>query len=371
MPRPETGPFKKVLLLALASVLITALVLEVVFRTAIPASDEPFAYFDAPEELLRYDATRHREGTYSVGPLARSLSHWHVNNCGWNSDIDYLPRESRTLPLLAIIGDSFVEALNVDTDRSLAARLRQRLVGRYDVYSFGMSGAPLSQYLQEARYVRRRFHPEVLVFVLIHNDFHESFRPQSVHPHFLHVRKAGAGFAEEDPEPYRPNTIRRFLARSALVRYVWLNLKTDAIRKAWFRARAGQTGAPRPPAVAEIPPVVQGATAFLIERIVHENRDSRVLFVTDGPRREIYSGTVAGSDGERYNRLVRSVCDRLGCPLLDLTVQFRACYERDGRRFETPYDGHWDAHGHEVVADALYDWLEKQEWRPAAVVHPP
>jgi hypothetical protein len=354
---------KKLLLLTGPSLLATALVLELVFRTLIPASDEPFAYYDAAEELLRYDATRHRDGTYTVGALAQQRSLWHVNNCGWNSDIDYLPRESRTLPLVAIIGDSFVEALNVDTDRSLASRLRRRLAGSYDVYSFGMSGAPLSQYLQEARYVRRRFQPNVLVFVLVHNDFHESFRPQSVHSHFLHVREAGAGFAEEDPEPYRPSSSRRILSRSALVRYLWLNLKTEGIRKTLFRARRGLAEAERQPTPAEIPRAVQRATVFLIERIVEENLGSHVLFVTDGPRREIYSRSVAGSDGERYNHLVRAACDGLGCPFLDLTPILAVRYRRDGRRFETPYDRHWDAYGHEVVADAVYDWLSTQEWR--------
>ena len=363
MPGTGTRSVAKVLALGLSSVLATGLVLEVVFRTAIPASDEPYAFFDATDELLRYDATQHRDGTYTVGALARSPSHWHVNNCGWNSAVDYLPREQRTLPLIAIIGDSFVEALNVDLDKSVAARLRKRLAGRYDVYSFGMSGAPLSQYLQEARYVRRHFQPEVLVIVVVHNDFHESFRPLSVHNHFLHVREAGDGFAEEDPEPYRPSAMRRLLARSALVRYLVLNLKMDSIRKAWHRARTGHPEAERLATLGEVPPVVRGSTAFLIERIVRESRGSHVLFVVDGPRRDIYAGTVAGSDGERYGRLLRAECDRLGCPFLDLTETFRAVYERDGQRLETPYDYHWDAHGHEVVAGALDAWLAKQEWR--------
>ena len=363
MPGTEPRPLGKLLLLTLSSLLTMALALEVVFRTLVPASDEPYAFYDAADELLRYDATRHRDGVYTVGGLARQRSRWHVNNRGWPSAIDYLPREQRRLPLVAIIGDSFVEALNVDPDRSVAARLRERLAGRYDVYSFGMSGAPLSQYLQEARYVRRHFQPEVLVFVLVHNDFHESFRPLSVHDHFLHVREAGDRFAEEDPEPYRPSAILRLVARSALVRYVVLNLKADTIRKAWFRARAGQPGPEPRKARAEIPPAVQGATAFLIERILRECAGAHVLFVVDGPRREIYARTVAGSDGERYNRFLHAECDRLGCPILDMTDTFRASYERDRRRFETSYDYHWDAHGHEVVAGALAAWLARQEWR--------
>jgi hypothetical protein len=351
MPRPVPQALQKLLLLSLPSLFATALALEVVFRTLIPACDEPYAFYDATDEILRYDSTRHRDGTYTVGALARQRSRWHVNGQGWNSDIDYVSPVRRTLPLVAIIGDSFVEALNVDPRQSVAARLRERLAGRYDVYSFGISGAALSQYLQEARYVRRHFHPQVVVFVLVHNDFHESLRPLAVHDHFLHVRPAADRFAEEDPEPYRPSAVRRLLGRSALVRYLVLNLKVDKV------------GTSRPSAPAEVAPVVRGATAFLLERIVQECGGSHVVFVVDGPRREIYAGTVAGSYGERCSRLVRAECERLGCPVLDLTDTFRAAYERDGRRFETPYDYHWDAHGHEVVAGALEAWLARQPWR--------
>jgi hypothetical protein len=359
MARAEPSLTRKLLLLTVPSVLLTALALELVFRTVIPASDEPFAYFDAADAILRYDATQHRDGVQTVGYLAQQRGHWHVNNCGWASEIDYLPRAQRRLPLVAIIGDSFVEALNVDSDKSLAARLRRRLAGRYDVYSFGMSGAALSQYLQEARYVRRRFQADVLVFVLVHNDFNEVFRPQAVHSHFLNVRAIPGGFAEEEPEPYRTSTLRHWLSRSALVRYVWMNLKIEGVRKALFRAGRGNLRPrPAPARAAPIPPVVQKATAFLIERILQENRGARIVFVTDGPRRDIYAGSVAGSEGERYNNLVRDVCATLGCEQLDMTPIFIERYRRDGRKFETPYDRHWDAYGHQVVADAVYDWIE-------------
>ena len=49
-----------------------------------------------------------------------------------------------------------------------------------------------------------------------------------------------------------------------------------------------------------------------------------------------------------YNQDVQSVLNG---------AVFSERYRRDGLRFETPYDYHWDAHGHAVVAEAVSDWL--------------
>jgi hypothetical protein len=39
--------------------------------------------------------------------------------------------------------------------------------------------------------------------------------------------------------------------------------------------------------------------------------------------------------------------------VVDLDTAFRAAYSRDGVPLENPTDGHWDAHGHAVVAEAV------------------
>ena len=44
------------------------------------------------------------------------------------------------------------------------------------VYSFGMNGAPLSQYLAYAEHARDMYRPDALVIPIIENDFGESFR---------------------------------------------------------------------------------------------------------------------------------------------------------------------------------------------------
>ena len=105
---------------------------------------------------------------------------------GWNYPIDYYPINDKKL--IAVIGDSYIEAFQVDVDKNYPFLLREKLKNDYEVYAFGKSGAPLSQYLHISRYVNRHFDPDILIFNLVHNDFDESI--QELYPgntYFLKV----------------------------------------------------------------------------------------------------------------------------------------------------------------------------------------
>jgi hypothetical protein len=53
-----------------------------------------------------------------------------------------------------------------------------------------------------------------------------------------------------------------------------------------------------------------------------------------------------------------------GFRVIDTEPHFIAAYALDGKRFEHPSDGHWNAHGHGVVATAVRDALA--DWPPLA-----
>jgi hypothetical protein len=66
------------------------------------------------------------------------INHRRVNSAGWVNDQDY--HKDDDAPLLAIIGDSYVEALMVPYVKTFYGRLANRLQGRLRVCSFGASG---------------------------------------------------------------------------------------------------------------------------------------------------------------------------------------------------------------------------------------
>ena len=114
-----------------------------------------------------------------------------TNNYGFVSNIDYDP--TKTTPLIAIIGDSYIEAAMVPYEQTGAGRLAKQLQDGARVYSFGASGAPLSQYLAYAEYVGKEFHPDVLVILVVDNDFDESLLKYKLWPGFHYFEEDAQG----------------------------------------------------------------------------------------------------------------------------------------------------------------------------------
>ena len=153
---------KQLAAITLPTLVVLFLLLEVVFRFVIPASNPPLGYFDDDTLMMRLDPAS-PEGLNTIGAFARQPAKWRVNSYGWNSPIDYAEARTPGKKRIAVIGDSYIEALQVDIDQSYPALLHQRLAGSAEVFAFGRSGASLSQYLHMSRYAAKTFDPDVLV----------------------------------------------------------------------------------------------------------------------------------------------------------------------------------------------------------------
>jgi hypothetical protein len=245
-----------------------------------------------------------------------------------------------------------VNGFQVDPEQNLAAVLRGLVGSHFDVYGFGMPGAPLSQYLQMSRYVDRNFDPDVLIFVVVHNDFHESLRDLHRDPAFLQVARGDGGFVEIAPTgPVEPGP--PIWMHSALMRYLRITLQSRLLVR----------GGPDSPGafVANIPvdqveaqrETIRAATFWIVERIRRENPGRTLVFLMDAPRSDLYAGTLAASRVRWLNELLGDACAAQGVAFVDLTRRFSEVYARDGTRFESDVDAHWNAAGHREAALAL------------------
>ena len=113
----ETGvamkALKNILIVTLPSIVIVFLLLELIFRIAIPATDPPMGYFNEKEKIYSFSNQR-EEGQITIGRFAEIRSQWRINNMNWNYPIDYHFVEGKKL--IAVIGDSYIEAFQVDAD---------------------------------------------------------------------------------------------------------------------------------------------------------------------------------------------------------------------------------------------------------------
>src|SRR5262249_7548620 len=206
----------------LGSLMIGLLLCEfVLFRFILLPSDVPANAFD--NDLIRYASLQ--SGTWRV--RNEIAAPYAINRQGWNSGTgDYALARRPGVTRVAVVGDSMVEALQVPHDRSMADKLAGELLRDghpAEVYRFGISGAPISQYLHMMEREVAQYRPDWIVVLLIHNDFDESFEfvQGRYTSSFLKLRLANGKVTEEiAPAPWRPGAAD-WVRRTAIARYMY------------------------------------------------------------------------------------------------------------------------------------------------------
>jgi len=357
--------------LTVPSIILCIVAGEILFRSLIPGAVQPWGYYDPVEGVDRFEVGQ-GTGVYTIGKFAQQRGRWRINNAGWNSDIDYFPRNQRTKLLIAIIGDSYIEAFHVDINKSITANLREKLHGRFDVYGFGKSGAPLSHYLQMTRYVVKHFDPDIIVINVIHNDFDESLRRVLPQAYFLQIEINGSEIREASllSTPMSAKPITKLVFHSAIVRYLYQNLRLGTF---WAEHKPGQRveakqvagdekdggGQSSPYAVPAPTAEFYKAADYIVGKMREETAGKELVYMIDAPRNDIYNATLRNSRVLWMNNLLAELCKRHRARFIDLTGPFLEKYQKDGVRFNSAYDGHWDQEGHRYAAEVLYNNLVK------------
>ena len=344
-----------------AATLATLAGLEVLFRILPAYGGVRRTTVDDRNPISRFDPDREftwsRDWNFSIVNTVR------VNNAGFISDVDY--EADAPGPLLAVIGDSYVEAAMVPFRRTCAGRLATMLEPAGRAYAFGMSGAPLSQYLAWARHARDAYRPDGLLVIVIDNDYDESLIEYGGREGYHHFVRQGDGRLALERVDLVPTLGFRLARHSALVRYLVQNLRVvDSFAR--IRARIAGTD---PPGLFHLqaPASAQPARVAASQRAVDAFLDllpgyaglepERIVLAVDGMRPQLYDDeTLDAADGafaDVMRRYLLAHARRKGYETLDLQPRFVTRYRTHRRRFEWPQDNHWNALGHEVCFDAV------------------
>lgn len=357
-----------------ASLALTLLILEIILRF-LPVAWAPAVQPPTPENLIqRYVANT--PFTWSLGWNFAVVAHKRTNAQGFVADYDY--DASATTPLVAIAGDSFIEALLVPFGESLTGRLQAVLGNRGRAYAFAQSGSPLSQYVAYARHACAVYRPQRLVVSIVGNDFDESIYVHRLRDGIFHLFPRPAGGFDYRLTPPRPAGLFERIARnSALALYLVRNVgvanlarglgatpaNATAMRSPWV----GNTSADANPArIAEGEQVIAWFLDTLPREACLSSKD--IVLVVDAARPHIYDDNdLATARASYFGRMrARLIADATaqGFVVVDMEPRFRAAYAADRRPFEYPDDGHWNPHGHEIVAAAVAEALAG--WPPLA-----
>ncbi len=350
--QPPPGPREQILgsvALVLASISLLLIVAEVVLTISGIATTYPKRTFDPLEKMLRYDENTTREGIYTIGWDGSQRGHWRVNRQGWISSIDY--DEGRTGGV-AVIGDSYIEALGLDHDLTLPGLLRESLGDATPVYSFAMGGSSLTQYLHMARYARRHYDPNTFIINVVHNDFDEMFLADS--------RAAGMlvfdDYFQECLVPTRTaSAFCNVTRKSALLRYILFNCKAlEVSMHVLYGIKNKDVDLPLSPNQTQH--IVKGVSSVM-HKLKSELPGKNIIFTMDADRMSIYSKRIESSL-TWLHKLMHKNCKENDFSFIDFTECFSASYAADGKRFEYANDWHWNRHGHRVAFELLASRLK-------------
>lgn len=341
--------------------LILFIILEILSRIFFPGSERPDVFYDEANGIVKYGRENGTRGLFTIGKFAQQRGRWRVNNDGWNSPVDYFTEKKQGVTRIAVIGDSYIEAWQVDAEEKYPSVLDNLLGDKYEVYSFGVSASPLSQYLHVSRYVEKQYSPDIYIFNLIHNDFHESINGLTYTPFFMTLKMDNDSTFTEIP-PVKPERSHNkipggnILKKSSFFRWVYDNLKL----KEKFVSKDGAKEAEMNVAVSDImdkKDSIKAVAGYLFKKIKAELGNKRILFVMDAPRTNIYSGDMDKSRVAWLNTMAADYCKELGMEFIDLTTPMTEDYTKNKKHFESEYDNHWSKYGHRFVASIVYKYL--------------
>ena len=347
----------------LFAVVVPLLMLEGLFRL-LPVSNPPALQpVTQASPVARFQPNV--DYVYSSGWDFAIVASKHSNNFGYNHRSDYDP--ARTTPLLMVIGDSFVEAHTIEAGRTAAELLDSTVAGRGRVYSMGISGAPLSQYLAFARFAQTHFRPQAMAFVIISNDFDESLLKYKSEPRFHYFDEAG-GEVRLRRVDYEISPVKSVLRRSAFLRYVMLNVQAGPRLGELAQSLRGRSrptdylGLRDGDSPAEIEQRIvdsKRAVDYFLDRLPSQSglATDAIVFVLDAVRPAIYSADTLrlAENGyhARMRRYFHAEASRRGYQVLDMQPVFIARHRLDGSRFEYPTNSHWNELGNRVVAEEI------------------
>jgi lysophospholipase L1-like esterase len=294
---------------------------------------------------------------------------------GMRDDVVYAEAKAAGVRRIAVLGDSFAEAMQVNLEETFAKLLERRLGGTTEVLNFGVQGYGTAQQLLQWRRDVRKFAPDAVVVMFytgndVYNN-HRALNPTNADaaPYFVEDggelrlepalakpsawREIWAGAAEhsylarflaEIYYQYTRRAVKRDLPADYMDRLVYSEPESQEMKEAWR------------------------VTEKLLLKMRDEIPGMYLLVVSSGIQshpeaaaREEFFRHFGGKDLYYPERRVENFARRHGIRVAVLADHLRPLAETRKAYFhgfaENLGGGHWNQDGHREVASFLAGWL--------------
>ena len=290
-----------------------------------------------------------------------------TNNYGYFTNHDYTPNKLSNKCRSIVIGDSYVEAVQVDNNNTFHSLLHQEAC---ETYALGKSGDALSQYLAYAEFAVSEFNPDNLIFTIIFNDYDESLLKYNNSPSSHYFNENG----ELERIDFEPSLVGRIIRTSSFLYYLYNDLKIHFI----FKDALKQISDGR---MADIYHPNQTLIDDANKRLVNREIDARwavdiflkkisdlalkqsVILVIDGDRNGIYEDHEHRNESKAIGRLNKYMIQNAklidNVVVIDMQKYFWKDWSNNKKEFNSWHDYHWNSYGHFVVAKTINCYLQE------------
>ena len=331
------------------------LILEFIFRL-LPVSDSlTVNNVNDQNPILHFQPSR--KVNIQTGFNFSHFNTKNINNYGYASDNDFLKGGDLEKKTIVVVGDSYVEALQVSNPNSFHGNLATK---RKDlaIYPIGISGAPLSQYLAFAAFAEAEFSPDAYVFVIVANDFHQSWEKNKKAPGFHYFLDTGM-LKRID---YERSFFKKLTGNSAFLRYLFLDLKIPT-QFLIMKNKIFNLNEPSFTNNNEILSDGMLAIQHFFNNLEQFFSDKPVILILDGDRRSIHKNVFERpkdiNENIWFNEMIKQSYEHSFITLIDLHSIFFNEWKVNKSHFNSTYDYHWNEKGHSVVSKVLDNHIDK------------
>lgn len=346
-------------LLIFGSIAFILIILEwVILKFFIITTD--VARVEFKDKIIRYKSNQQ-----GVTKLSNEYSSaFSINQDGWNSHHKKYSIDKRKKTRVAVIGDSYIAALEPGYKNAIPFLLEEALgANKYEVYNFSIGGAHLAQYLHMFRKEVIKYDPSLIIFLIIHNDFAPSYKKDlsasgRYGGTFLKLPISEDGKVTEiAPQPYEPKwdtildfRLIRFLfyqhklrTRISYIKDLILNKQYEMnIETSNFMGNLDRDK------------VLANYVVTNVMNIAHK-KGIEILFIMNGDTQSIYNSKLNGEDSTpiKLNKMMKKVTEENGAHFINLHHTFKNDYANNHKFFEFKTDGHWSPYGQAVAVAPL------------------
>jgi len=320
---------------------------------------DPFPYYSQQQinhtehgNLSEFDALLGWKGVPSAREffVTNNAKIWLEHNALGHRDIDPAQRDPNR-PALVFLGDSFTWGYEVEADEMFVTILRERLP-QLEIYNLAHRGYGTDQTYLSFRQWKERRTIRFAILMFTENDAWESngdFRYEKHKPLFevvddrLVLTNVPVPKSERwTRPPSRGSSVQTL--KSRLARQLF---RSHFLNDLNFRRKLLTRGADAP--TTHLPDLELTGRLIRELRDLVETRGGRLIVVAIPSKRQF----MGDPRYVPYQDRIRVLCERLALDYLDLAPAFERAWLRTYFRRGI----HWNRHGHEVAADAIYELI--------------